>query len=314
MGRLEELRINAYLSEVARGYSNNAFIAENLFPTIESELEKIDIFEFNKEAFQMYDTERAIRANSNVISPKGFTKHTTTLTEHDLAYPVDYREEEEAAKKVKLQVHATNVVTQGLKLKHEKQCADLAQNADIYAPENKIILSGTSQFSDDTSDPVGVIDDAKDAVSDKIGQDPNTMVIGQDVWKKLKRHTQLKKMISDNQNKIVTLNLLKEFFEIENIVIGKSIFEGPDGKFTRVWGNNIILAYVPNLTSRTEYDPAFAYTVRKKDTLQIDEYKKEGNKVKYVRATDIYTPFLVGAEAGYLISNAVDLSKGANNG
>ena len=42
MGRLEELRINAYLSEVARGYSNNAFIAESLFPTIESELEKID--------------------------------------------------------------------------------------------------------------------------------------------------------------------------------------------------------------------------------------------------------------------------------
>jgi hypothetical protein len=27
MGRLEELRINAYLSEVARGYSNNAFIS-----------------------------------------------------------------------------------------------------------------------------------------------------------------------------------------------------------------------------------------------------------------------------------------------
>lgn len=31
MGRLEELRINAYLSEVARGYSNNAFVAQHLF-------------------------------------------------------------------------------------------------------------------------------------------------------------------------------------------------------------------------------------------------------------------------------------------
>ena len=72
MGRLEELRINAYLSEVARGYSNNAFVAEHLFPTIYSEKEKIDIFEFNKEAFNLYDTERAIRANSNVISPDGF--------------------------------------------------------------------------------------------------------------------------------------------------------------------------------------------------------------------------------------------------
>ena len=72
MGRLEELRINAYLSEIARGYGSNSFIADKLFPTIPSEKEKIDIFEFNKEAFQIYDTERAIRANSNVISPKGF--------------------------------------------------------------------------------------------------------------------------------------------------------------------------------------------------------------------------------------------------
>ena len=99
MGRLEELRINAYLSEVARGYRNNAFVADALFPTIYSEKEKIDIFEFNKEAFNIYDTERAIRANSNVISPQGFKKHTTTLTEHDLSYPIDYREEQEAEKK-----------------------------------------------------------------------------------------------------------------------------------------------------------------------------------------------------------------------
>jgi hypothetical protein len=57
------------------------------------------------------------------------------------------------------------------------------------------------------------------------------------------------------------------------------------------------------LNSRTEYDPAFAYTVKKKNSLYIDEYEKEGNKVKYIRATDIYTPFLVGAEAGYLIKD-----------
>jgi len=304
LGRLEELRINAYLSEVARGYSNNSFIAETLFPTIDSEKEKIDIFQFNKEAFQLYDTERAIRANSNVISPKGFSKHTATLSEHDLAYPIDYREEDEA-EKVKLQLHATNVVTEGLKLKHEKLCADLVQNPDNYATENKITLSGTSQFTDENSDPIKVVDDAKDAVCGKIGKDPNTLVMGQEVWQALKRNANLKKMIASSSNKIITLDLLKEFFEIENIVVGRSIFADSSNNFQRVWGNNMILAYVPKLTSRTEYDPSFAYTVRKKDALQIDEYQKEGNKVKYIRATDIYTPFLVGAEAGYLISNAV---------
>lgn len=302
MGRLEDLRINAYLSEVARGYSNNAFVAQNLFPTIPSEKEEIKIFEFNKEAFNIYDTERAIRANSNVISPKGFKTHTTTLTEHDLSYPIDYREEQEA-EKVKLQLHATNVVTEGLQLKHEKQCADLVQNPDKYPSENKLILSGSSCFTDKTSDPQGVIDDAKDAVSKKIAQDPNTMVIGQAAWTTLKKHPQLKGLISDNLNKLITIDLLKEIFEIENIVIGKSIYSDKDGNFVRIWQDNIILAYVPNLGgSRTQYDPSFAYTVRKKDALQIDEYQKEGNKVKYIRATDIYDPFLVGAEAGYLIS------------
>ena len=304
MGRLEDLRINAYLSEVARGYGNNSFIAENLFPIIDSEKEKIDIFQFNKEAFQLYDTERAIRANSNVISPKGFSKHTATLAEHDLAYPIDYREEDEA-EKVNLQLHATNVVTEGLKLKLEKQCADLAQDPKNYATENKIALSGTSQFTNDASDPLKVVNAGKDAVCGKIGKDPNTLVMGQEVWQALKQNTSLKNLIASSSNKIITLDLLKEFFEIENIVVGRSIYADANNNFARVWGNNIILAYVPKLTSRTEYDPSFGYTVRKKDALQIDEYQKEGNKVKYIRATDIYTPFLVGAEAGYLISNAV---------
>jgi len=302
MGRLEELRINAYLSQIARGYTNNAFIAGALFPEIESELEKVDIFEFNKEAFSVYNTERAIRANSNVISPKGFTKKTTTLTEHDLAYPIDYREEEES-KKVKLQLHATNVVTEGLKLKHEKQCADLAQNPDNYPTGNKITLSGTSKFTDADSDPLGVIEDAKDAVASKIAQDPNTMFIGQETWKVLKRHDQLKGLISDNLNKIVTMNFLKEIFEIPNIYIGKAVFVDEEGNFVKIWQDNIVLAYTANLSSRTEYDPAFAYTVKKKNSLYIDEYQKEGKKVKYIRATDIYTPFIVGPEAGYLISD-----------
>ena len=98
-------------------------------------------------------------------------------------------------------------------------------------------------------------------------------------------------------------NFLKEIFEIPNIVVGRSVFVDEQGNFIKIWGDNVILAYVPQLTSRTEYDPSFAYLVRKKNAMNIDEYQKEGNKLRYIRATDIYTPFLVGPEAGYLISD-----------
>lgn len=303
MGRLEDLRINAYLSEVARGYTNEAFIAHNLFPEIESELEKVDIFEFNKEAFSVYNTERAIRANSNVLSTKGFNKKTVTLTEHDLAYPIDYREADES-KKIKLQLHATNVVTESLRLKQEKLCADLVQNPDNFPAGNKITLSGSSRFSNyNNSDPIGVIEDAKDAIAGKIAQDPNTMVLGHEAWKTLKRHPQIVDIISTSKNKLVSIDLLKEIFELPNIVVGKSVFVDENGNFVKVWSDNIVLAYTSSLSLRTEYDPAFAYVVKKKKALKIDEYNKEGNKLKYIRGTDIYTPFLVNPEAGYLISN-----------
>lgn len=308
MGRLEELRVNAYLSKIARGYSNSALIAESLFPTIESELEKIDIFEFNREAFSIYNTERAIRANSNVISPKGFNKKSATLKEHDLAYPLDYREEHES-KVVKLQLHATNVVTEGLRLKHEKACADLVQDTNNYATGNKILLSGSSQFTDKSSDPIGVIDDAKYAISSKIAQDPNTMVIGHAAFKALKRHPQLQELISNSKSKLVTLEFLKEIFEVENILVGKAVYTNDKNEFEKIWADNIILAYVPQLSARTEYDPAFAYTVKLKDGLKVDEYTSDGNKIKYVRATDIYTPFLVGPDAGYLIKGTNEAQK-----
>ena len=42
-----------------------------------------------------------------------------------------------------------------------------------------------------------------------------------------------------------------------------------------------------------------------KDWERYFSYEKEGKKVKYIRGTDIYTPFLVGPDAGYLISNVV---------
>jgi hypothetical protein len=40
------------------------------------------------------ETERAIRARSNVMTPDDIDSIDVVLREHDLAYPVDYREQQ----------------------------------------------------------------------------------------------------------------------------------------------------------------------------------------------------------------------------
>jgi hypothetical protein len=153
--RLAGLRlVDPALTTLARGYRNAQMVAEELFPIVGNlEKEAGKYPQFSKEAFLLYATERAIRAGSNRVNPAGITPLDYSMTEHDLEYPIDYRESEEAI--FPLQAHATNVVTSAIQLRREKQAADLAQNANNYAAGNKLALAGDDCFSEPGSDPNG---------------------------------------------------------------------------------------------------------------------------------------------------------------
>ena len=84
-GTLDTRRIvDPVLTKLARGYSNDGFIANYLFPLVSVNKEGGKIPQFTKEAFKIYNTERAIRANSNRINPTLNTTIDFALTEHDL--------------------------------------------------------------------------------------------------------------------------------------------------------------------------------------------------------------------------------------
>jgi len=181
--------------------------------------------------------------------------------------------------------------------------ADMVQNPANYSVGNKIALSGASRFTDATSDPEGVVSDAKAAVRAKIVKEPNTMVIGYATWRVLKRHPQLKAILSETRSRLVQLADLREIFEIENIVIGKAVKASDAGVTSDIWGDNMVLAYVPRSNGdRSPYEPSFGYTLRKRGNPVVDTRTEDG-KIELIRNTDIFRPFLLGADAGYLISD-----------
>jgi len=304
MGRLSNLRIvDPVLTSLATGYTNEQFVGDQLMPFVLVDKEGGKIPLFGKEHFKVYSTERALRAKSNRINPEDIGSVDVAMDEHDLEYPIDYREDAESA--FPLQARATNTVVEGIRLRHEVMVADMVQNPANYAVGNKIALSGASRFTDATSDPEGVVSDAKAAVRAKIVKEPNTMVIGYATWRVLKRHPQLKAILSDTRSRLVQLADLREIFEIENIVIGKAVKASDAGITTDIWGDNIVLSYVPTVKSagdRSQYEPSFGYTLRKRGNPVVDTRTEDG-KIELIRNTDIFRPFLLGADAGYLISD-----------
>ena len=302
MGRLSKLRVvDPVLTNLATGYTNEQFVGDQLMPFVLVDKEGGKIPLFGKEHFKVYSTERALRAKSNRINPEDIGSVDVALDEHDLEYPIDYREDAESA--FPLQARATNTVVEGIRLRHEAMVAGMVQNPANYSVGNKIALSGASRFTDDTSDPEGVVSDAKAAVRAKIVKEPNTMVIGYSTWRVLKRHPKLKAILSDTRSRLVQLADLREIFEIENIVIGRAVKASDAGVTTDIWGDNMVLAYVPKASGdRSPYEPSFGYTLRKKGNPVVDTRTEDG-KIELIRNTDIFRPFLLGADAGYLISD-----------
>lgn len=306
MGRLSNLRIvDPVLTNLALGYTNNEFVGEHLMPFVWVEKEANKLPKFGKEAFKLYNTERALRAESNRINPEGVTSLDLNTDEHDIEYPIDYRESNEAA--FPLEAWGVEVTQQVIQLRREKMIADMAQNAANYPAGNKIALSGTSRFTDPGSDPLGVVEDGKEGIRKKTGKRPNTMIIGASAFKPLKFHPQLTDKIKYTGMGVVRLYSLGEFFDIPNIYIGEGIYSSDQDAFSDLWRDNIVLAYVAQKPqtdgiARSPYQPSFGYTPRRRGMPQVDTRNPSG-KVELVRSTDNFRPYIVGADAGYLIED-----------
>lgn len=306
MGRLEELRVvDPVLTTLARGYVNAELVGIVLAPIAVVPKETGKIPQFGKDSFKLYNTERALRAQSNRLSPEGISTIDYVLTEHDVEYPIDYREAEEAI--FDLQAHATETVQNIIMLRLEKDIADQAQTLANYPTGNKVTLSGTSQWTDTTnSDPIANIETAKDAVRGKIGRYPNVMVLGASAFKALKNHPKILDRVKYSMRAVITEELLQELLQIERIVVGKAVYASDAGTFTDIWADNAIFAYVPGAPGqgqRTPYAPAFAYTLRKSGKPEVDKRDEQGGKLHIVRCTDNLAVKLVGAEAGYIIND-----------
>ncbi|MDU9392141.1 hypothetical protein [Pseudomonas sp. zfem002] len=301
--RLKQVRVvDPVLTNLARGYRNAQFIGEALFPIAPMDKEAGTIPLFGKEAFELYDTERAIRAQSNIMNPDDVDGLDVVLREHDIAYPVDYREQNEAM--FDAQARASRRVVDVIDLRREVACAKLAQNPGTYLAGAKVTLAGNSQWSNGGGDPVADVERGKEVIRSRIGIRPNTITMGASAYASLKFHPKLQEALGSNERKLITLEHLKVLFGINDIHIGEALAN--TNSVGDIWTDTLQLAYVakPQGGSQTNYeDPSFGYTLRRKGMPEIDTFDGAGGKLHFVRNTDIYKAVVVGADAGYLISD-----------
>lgn len=306
MGRLSNLRaVDPVLTNLALGYSNAEFIADQVFPMAKVAKEAGKIPKHNRQAFKLGKTERALRAASNRLDPEGRQFIDFSLEEHDIAVPMDYREADESDD---LDVQAANtfLAQDNLLLRREKIAADLAFNPASFAPSNKVNLGAGDKWTDPASNPIDHIREGREKIRQAVAKRPNSMLLGAQAFEALSEHPKMLERLTYSQLGVLTPQLLAAILKLERVIVGDAIYTNDDDTASfDVWGDSALLFYSrpPGPSGkRSVFEPSFGYTAYKK-ALEVDKYMEQGGKIENVRATMIYKTLLVGADAGYLISD-----------
>ena len=299
-------QIDPVLTNLALGYKQAEFIGEKLMPVVFTDKEGVKVPKFGKGSFVEHATERAVGAASNVITLDFPGKMPIVLEEHDLMAGVDYREAAESL--FDERAKATRRAVLGVQLRQELETAALLQAKQSYESGHYKDLSAATQWSDANANPVKDVADAKETVRAACGVKPNVLVMGASVAHALSYHPALQALLGSGERKLITHELLKILFEVDEVVIGNAVFSSAPNKQTGdVWGKFAALIVCPTVHSsgNDEGEPAFGYTFRRKGMPVVDRFEQNGGKTEYARYTDIRKVAAVGGACGFLFDKAV---------
>lgn len=253
------------LLAIAEGYRNTSLIGAEVFPIVQV---ASDRFRYNR-----YDIAEHYTVPDTAVGPKGdindiqtrATQVVDATDDHGLLEIIPQRDIDAAATDSNYDPTGRSVqrLTDLVMLRHELLAAGVAFDPANYAAPYKLPLVGDAQWSHPDSDPV---EDIVEAMEKPLAT-PNVMVLGVEVWTKLRRHPKIVSAVLGNSgvSGVVSRQQFAEVFELEEVLVGNArvnTSKNPSSpNLVRAWGNHALLIH-RNLNADTQGGLTYGYTAR----------------------------------------------------
>lgn len=299
--------IDPILSVFTQGYRNAQYIGEKLFPRVPVSVSGGQIIEFGREAFQLTNMRRTPGGATKRVQ-FGYLGKPFTLLEDALEVPVPREHQRDASVAIGIDLgqRAARIGMSKVLLQLEVDQAALATNAANYPAANKVVLAGASKWSASTGNPLTDVDAGREAIRSAVGIYPNVAVMSAKAFIAAKNNPNVIGRFQYNSTTPVDASTITEammagLFNVDQLVVGKAIVTGDDGTSTDIWGNNVVLAYVP-VSAEFQEEPSYGYTYTMNGNPLVEvPYWDENSKSTIYGVTMERAPVLSGISSGYLI-------------
>lgn len=309
-----DLHVDQLLTGVSIAYRNPSYIADQIFPIVPVMKQSDKLVKYDKSHW--FRDEARIRAPLTYSQRGGWTVDTTATYFCDrfsYGHEISDDERDNADAPFNLDQEATEFVTDKMQMRREVAFATDFFTTSVWT--DKVGGTDFTQWSDyAASSPLTDISDWRDDVEGRIGREANSLVLGKQVWSKLKWHPDVIDTIKYTQRAQMTVDLFTALVELDRVLIGRALrttqAEGvAESSITlsRLFGKHALLTYVPPRASLMT--PSAGYTFvwnRVPNAIQyIKRMRDEERECDIIEGNTYFDQKAVGTDAGQFGQNAI---------
>jgi len=311
-----DVHVDAILTNISTAYvqSQSNFISTQVFPVVPVEKQSDKYFTYTKGDWFRDEAEK--RADNTESAGSGYTLSTDSYFADVYAFHKDIGQQMRANADSPLAPdrEATEFVTQRLMLRQEIQWVTDFFTTSVWDTD---VVGATdfSRWSDfAASDPIEDIEDGKEQILSTTGYMPNTLVLGYQVFRKLRNHPDFVDRIKYTSANTITTETLARYFEVDRVLVSRAIkntaAEGATVSMGFTHGKHAWLGYVAPNPSLMQPSAGYVFTWRGVSeglgtNIGISRFSDQKTKSDRVEGQVAWDNKVVGADLGYFFSGAV---------
>jgi hypothetical protein len=312
-----DVHVDAPLTNISVAYvqSANNFVATKVFPTVSVNKQTDKYFTYTKGDW--FRDEAKLRADGTESEGSGYGLSTATYSADVYAFHKDVGDQVRANSDSPLSPDrdATQFVTQRLMLRQEIQWATDCFATSIWATDS---TPSNLWSAYTTSDPISDVETGKTTILSNTGFMPNTLVLGYEVFAKLRNHPDvIERVLGGSTNgspALASEDLLARIFGVDRVLVAMAVkntgIEGQTASYSFTHGKNALLCYVnpsPGLLA-----PSAGYTFQWNGvsdglgtSIGISRIRMDAKRCDRIEGQIAFDNKIVATDLGYFFSACV---------
>src|SRR5690606_8388749 len=159
--------------------------------------------------------------------------------------------------------------------------ATLARDASQYDADHRVDVSSAPWSDAENGDPAGDIEAGREAIRASVGIHPHTPLLSAKAVAACKPRPAAVDRAKHPSRAPITPEMLAQMWDLQRVVVGRAIAFSDDGQSIDVWGDDAILAYVPEAPAGME-EPSYGYTYYMEGHPLVEEPYYDANAKSWI--------------------------------